>query len=218
MIFLKKSIVVILSMSFLLLMDVNASPNWELKKQSTNIQVYTRGMPNSLLKSFKGTTLVSSRISPLVALLRDKNNYPKWVYNCQSAKSLGGKEGVDGYSYTITKTPWPFLNRDAVVYSTLKQNKKTKEVIISLIAKPNYYPLQKGLVRIQQLKGRWILTPQKNGMIRVTNEIMVDPAGKLPKWLVNQFAVNTPFNTLRGLRKMINDPAYKNIKLNYIVD
>jgi ribosome-associated toxin RatA of RatAB toxin-antitoxin module len=170
------------------------------------------------LNSFRGTTLVSARISSIVALLKDKKNYPKWVYNCQSAKSLGENKDLSAYSYTITKTPWPFRSRDSVVYSTLKQNKKTKEVIISLIAKPNYHPLKNGLVRIQQLKGQWVLTPQKNGVIKVTTEIMVDPGGRLPKWLVNQFAINTPFNTLLGLRKMVNSPIYKNIKLNYIVD
>ena len=102
--------------------------------------------------------------------------------------------------------------------SILKQNKKTKQIVISLIATPNFHPLQANLVRVKTLTGHWILTPKGNGKVSVSNEMMINPAGNLPQWIVNQFAVNSPFHTLSNLQKMLQKPKYKKAKFNRIIN
>ena len=52
-------------------------------------------------------------------------------------------------------------------------------------------------------KGFWILEDIGNGVVRVTQQVHADPAGKLPDWLTNSAVVETPFKTMRNLKTLL---------------
>jgi len=195
-----------------------ANSNWELSKKERGISVFVSKNKISTMKSFKGVMTINSRLSPLVKVLNDSSIYPKLFHNCKSAKTLKELSKVESYRYMITSMPWPVKNRDFVVHSKLKQNKSNNQIVITSNAEPNYSPLKAGMVRIQKMKARWILTPLKKGQVKVVYEVNVDPAGKLPKWLVNLMAVDMPFYTLKNLREIVRKSSYQSAKLEYIND
>jgi len=191
---------------------------WVLKKEANGIQVYVRDTPGSALKSFKGEVRVAATLTALVALIDDTKVYPQFFYQCESAKMIKEVGNNQSYKYIVTGMPWPVKNRDVVVHSVISQNKQTKQVEIKMKAAPTLMPLQKGRVRIKRMSGRWLLIPEKNGMTKVVYEMTVDPAGSLPKWLVNTMSTDMPFNTLKNLSALIKRPVYQSAKHSFIVN
>ncbi len=191
---------------------------WVLKKEANGIQVYVRDTPGSALKSFKAEVRVSATLTALVALIDDTKIYPQFFHQCKSAKMIKEVGNNESYKYIVTGMPWPVKNRDVVVHSVISQNKQTKQVEIKMKAAPTLMPLQKGRVRIKRMSGRWLLIPEKNGMTKVVYEMTVDPAGNLPKWLVNTMSTDMPFNTLKNLSALIKRPVYQSAKHSFIVN
>ncbi|GAA4310475.1 hypothetical protein GCM10023149_05170 [Mucilaginibacter gynuensis] len=61
-----------------------------------------------------------------------------------------------------------------------------------------------------------MITPLKNGQIKVEYSLHVDPGGALPAWLVNMFATDGPMKIFRNLKLQLQKPAYKNADLAFI--
>jgi len=195
-----------------------AADRWKLAEEIDGIRVFTKQERGNPIKSFKGEMTIKSRLSPLVALMEDASAYPKWLYNCQSAKQIKSISDKESINYLVTKMPWPAKIRDSVVFSKLSQNPKTKQVHIRLSSQANQYPLQKGRVRVVNLTGQWVFTPDHKGNVGIIYEMNIDPAGNLPKWLVNAMSVDLPKNTLNRLREMIKKPKYSTAVSSIIVE
>jgi ribosome-associated toxin RatA of RatAB toxin-antitoxin module len=194
-----------------------ADNTWKLSKQKKGIQVYLRDTPGSALKSFKGVIHIPAKLVALVSVIEDTKAYPQLLHHCKTAHDIKSTGKNDAYKYIVTGMPWPVKDRDAIVYSVMQQNKQTKQVEIKMSASPNTLPLKAGKVRISKMVGRWVLSPEKEGT-KVTYEMSVDPAGKLPKFLVNALSTDMPFNTLNNLRNLVKKPVYKLAKHNFIID
>ena len=213
---------IIILFTLLFSSTLKAENTWQLTKQEEGIKVYERGNPNSPLKVFRGVMILpATKLSSLVAVLDDVNAMPKLLHDCQSARIISEVKNKSSTLYLVTKMPWPVKNRDSVVYSVITQDKKTKKVLIKVQSKPKAVPLKRGMVRVQTMSGYWEFMPvgEKNsGKIKVTYELSIDPGGNLPKWLVNALAVDFPFNTLKNLRQLVQQPAYKNATRAHIID
>lgn len=69
----------------------------------------------------------------------------------------------------------------------------------------DYLPEQKGFVRVSKVDGLWSLTPKAVGEIEVVYQVHGEPGGSVPSWLANSFVVDAPFNTLKALRKQVEN-------------
>lgn len=204
---------------FVLMVQVAKAENpWTLSKQENGITIYVRDMQGSNLKVFKGMMTIPTRLTTLVATLDDTKIYPQLFHNCKSAKLLKRNGTHEAFNYFITSMPWPVENRDSVVHSVLKQDKDTKKITIRVGSKSEMVATQSNMIRINKMSGYWTFEPAKNGNVKVTYELGVDPGGELPTWLVNALVVDIPFNTLSNLRELVKMPVYKTAKRSYIVD
>ncbi|WCL49693.1 START domain-containing protein [Leptospira sp. GIMC2001] len=192
---------------------------WETAKNKNNIIVKTRVVEGSPLKEFWGQTIVEASPSALIALLKDVNTYPTTLHNCKSAEILRTVSDKEWYTYTINAAPWPVSNRDAVLHSVLKQDPKTKNIVVKIndsnaISKP----IPSGVVRIAKLNAEWKFKILDEGKIEVNYQAHIDAGGSIPDLAANLLVVDTPYFTLENIRKKIQDPKYKDIKLPYILD
>ena len=203
----------------ILLFNVSTFANtpWVLKKDANGIQVFVRDTPGSALKSFKGVINIPARITSLVAVIEDTKAYPQLLHHCKTARTIKEVGNNQSYKYIVTSMPWPVKDRDMIVHSVMQQNKQSKQVEIKMKASPKTLPLKTGRVRISKMIGRWLLIPEKSGT-KVIYEMNVDPAGNLPKFLVNALSTDMPFNTLNNLRTLVKRPAYQKDKHAFIVN
>lgn len=210
--------IVFLNMFSNLAVAENKAINWELKKSENGIQVFLRNTKNSAVKSFKGVMTIDGRLSSIVAVLEDIDSYPRWLFNCKSAKTLKQRSDTAVVNYFVTDMPWPVADRDSIVGASRSQNKSSKLIEIKLLAEPKLIPEVAGKVRIETMQGRWLLRPAGPGKINVIYEMTVDPGGNVPKWIVNAMSVDLPFNTLSGIREVMKEDKYLDAKFKDIID
>ena len=195
-----------------------AENSWQLSRDEDEIQIYTRDNPTSAVKSFKSSMVIKSRLATLVSVIQDTNAYPRWLHDCKAAKKLKKTGNNNVFNYIVTGMPWPVADRDAIVHSVLSQNDKNKQIEIILGSAPAMIPPKNGMVRIQKLLGKWLLTPLESGQVNVVYEMNVDPGGNIPKWLVNALAVDLPFYTLQKLRQIVKEDKYANALVENITE
>lgn len=180
---------------------------WELAREGTGIQVYTRKVSGSKFKEYKGIMTVEASLSSLIALVNDVAAYPKWIDTCKEGKTLKRISPTESYAYTVNKA-FPVANRDAIVRNVIQQDPETLVVTIDIEGKPDFIPENKNLVRVTHIKGFWRFTPLDQGKVEIVYQVHNEPGGGIPAWLVNSFVVKQPFRTLVNMQKMINESRY----------
>jgi len=208
-------------MSACLLFCVTAVSNaaqWELQKtdEDLGIKIYTSAVDGSPFRQFKAVTTLNSSLTGAVAMVRDTDNMPNWMFNMLSLKVLEKVDVQESIAHSVSKTG-PFMdNRDSVVRSVLTQDPKTKAVTIKITGLPEYIPAIEDSVRVASVDGSWTFTPKADGKVEVIYQLHADPAGDLPQGLVNSFMVKAPMNNLSKMHELVG--GYQNAKLSFIAE
>jgi len=179
--------------------STSSAAEWVLDKQADGIDVYTRPVPGSGIKEFKGTAEVEASLDSVLLILRDSDGFKNWFPNTPESKLLAREDGV-GYQYSVMDAPWPVSDRDNVFRSVTERDEDSGVVVIHVTAAPDYHPEQADRVRVRKANGSWKLEPLDGERTRVTFIMHLEPGGGIPKWLVNARVVATPFEALTNLR------------------
>ena len=191
---------------------------WVLSRETSGLKVYLRDAQNSNVKEVKIETTFEASMSTIVSVLKDVPAYPEWIYECVSAKRMEASTQTSSLYYCKVDFPWPLDDRDFIAKSKLRQDKSNGRVYIDVKGLPNYAPQKDGVVRIEDLSIHYEFIPLNNGKVKMNYELHSDPAGSIPTWLVNMVIDNGPINTIKGMRKMMMQPKYKNAQLSYLTD
>lgn len=196
--------------------EVEAS--WQLEKHDKDlgIKVFTREVPGSELKAFRGEMVLTSTLSAPIALLEDTSQAPEWMHNCGIVEIIEYKNAGEALSYMITEAPWPVSDRDTIVHSVASQDPDTLAVRVDVTARNDVFPANDEYVRVTQMRGFWLFSPMKNGELNVIYEVHAEPGGGLPSWLANSVVVDTPYHTLKNMQKIIRSERYQNAELSFI--
>jgi hypothetical protein len=192
------------------LIPASAQSDWKLKIEKEGIKIYTSAVADSKVKAIKVEADFNATASQMVALVMDVKNSTDWVYHLKSGILIKRVSPSELYYYSEVKLPWPTANRDFVVHLTVIQNPDTKVVTINGPAVTGFVPIKKGIVRVNDSNGRWIITPSGNDQIKVEYTIHVNPGGSLPSWLVNMFATEGPLRIFENIKSQLQKPLYKN--------
>jgi len=198
------------------LIPVFGQSDWTLRTEKDGIKIYTSQVPGSKVKAIKVECDYNATASQLVALLMDVNTSADWVYRTKSSELVKQVSPSELYYYSEVSLPWPAADRDFVAHLIVTQNPDTKVVTIDGPAVSGFVPIKKGIVRINDSRGKWVITPLGADQIRVEYTIHVDPGGSLPSWLVNMFATEGPMNVFSNIKLQLQKRAYKNIELAYV--
>ena len=209
----------IVFIALLLIVKLNpasAQSDWKLSTEKDGIKVYTSQVPDSKIKAIKVECDIKATSAELVALLMDVKTSPDWVYHVKSCTLVKQVSPSELYYYSEVSLPWPAANRDFVAHLTVTQDPDTKVVTIEGPAVAGFVPLKKGIVRVNDSKGKWVITPSGADQVRVEYTIHVDPGGGLPSWMVNMFATEGPLHIFRNMKVQLQKQPYKNIVLAFV--
>ncbi len=188
-----------------------------MKKETEGIKIYVRPSQHSNLKELKTVTRYKTSLSNLVALIADKESYPKWVYGCSKSYILKRVKENETYHYQQTDTPWPLSNRDMVVHNIVLQDSVSKVVTIKSKGYPEYIPHNASVVRVPEFSAYWKFTPLPNDEVEVEYFMSLDPGGEIPDWVVNIAVSEGPVKTLKNMEALLRRyNLHKN--LSYIKD
>lgn len=174
------------------------------------VRVWTCAIPDEPLRGFRAVTTVRSSLSGLVALLLDTHAAPDWVFRTDRIELLRRDDRAQTFTVRAETDFWPLQDRDVVINGRIEQDPDTLVVEIDSRSAPaGQYPLRDEFVRMPQMRGHWQFRPLGNGLVEVTMSGIANPGGAIPDFLVNLVIQETPYRTLLGLRRMIDQPRYQ---------
>lgn len=177
---------------------------WELAKQKDGITIHNRKMEGTKLKEYKGTVVLNASLSQVLSILQNYQMHDKFVFKAKKGSvEVLKKNGNDLYTYMVIETPWPASNRDIVTHYHTHAPAKDGSVTINVSAVKNMKPEQKGIVRVEEMKGYWKVTPLNDGKVEVIHQAYSRPGGNVPEGMANSASVDAPFDMLTKLKSLI---------------
>jgi hypothetical protein len=176
---------------------------WKLEVDKKEVQVYTQVVEGFPIKAFRATSIIDGSSDQILDILLDIEVYSEWVANCKTTTLLS-KENEIQYFHMEIATPFPAEARDLVQGSqVVKINSETTELRIT--NHPEMIEPKEGMIRMPKSDGAWTLKQINDSTTFVQLEMMNDPGGTLPDWLVNSLITGSPFKTMSNLRKKFSD-------------
>ena len=185
------------------IMEDLVAQSWTFAKEQDGIRIFTRKENGSSLKSFKGIMDVKCSMEKVCSLLGNVKNHDWWDENLKEIKILAYDKDKYFQYYLVYHVPWPFTDRDLCVEAKVTNDPLTGQRTIAATPLNNLVPEKPGLIRIQKYWQKWTIQPMGNGVIHLTLEGFVDPAGNVPSWLYNMVIVETPLKVMRRVKKFV---------------
>lgn len=177
---------------------------WNLKKDKSGIEIYTRTVEGSSFNEFKGVTIIkNTTLHEVLDVILDVKNYGNLYPDCLNPRILKQEGKWFDIHYIQTKGPFPVKDRDSVFEQKTVVDKEGKHALISIIPLPDYIPEKKEMVRVRKGSGYWELEEDLNGDVKVVYQFHGDPGGDIPSWLANAFVVTHPYKVLTNLTNRV---------------
>lgn len=186
--------------------------NWEPAGIDNGVKVFRKEIPGNPFVGFKGIKKIPLPMAQVGQLLLDQNteNRKQWVDRVQEFVFLeySPRRAVFYSSYGL---PWPISDRDYVIESELAFNDAKREMIVTLKSVPHPEAPETVGVRAIIEHSRYRLKAISATETLAEVEILTDPRGNLPAWLVNLIQESWPANTLNSMAEFAarpNAPAH----------
>jgi hypothetical protein len=180
--------------------------DWKLEKTADGITVWSR-KGEGPVRELRSEVVINGTAGAALAVLVDWNSYPEWVYRCDTSSTILQLQNLDVFHYQGIEAPWPVSSRDFVVHVTVRQSDEGV-IVLRSVAIPDQVPARSDRVRIKVLRASWTIAPVADDQVRLTYQMLVDPGGNVPAWLVNAAAVDGPFDTMESLRDRMKLSKY----------
>ena len=190
------------------LCTINAQTEWELKKEEEGISAYTRSREGIKFKEYKVEMELEAGLNQALALLRDYEVYPDLFPGTRDHKVISD-DFTHYVTYTRFKIPFPARDRDGVFDNTLSFNRDSKTLTINVHCLDDEENVNGKLVQIKYCEGLWEITDIGDGRLHVMNQMIVDPGGMAPAWIVNSKTVDDPIKTFKAFKQLIEDQKYQ---------
>jgi len=197
-----RKLILILLIAALLPSGALLAPPWQLVFVKQGIRVSKRSGPNSLLE-FMARGRVNASILKILSVIHDVNSYGKWVPRNRETRILRRVSDTELIFYQANKGFWPVSDRDFVGRAVLRPDEKNKIVTMVVRNIPGARPVYSGRVRMPRVHSIWTLKSLGKNKTLVNLYVYADPAGWLPKWIVNWASKDVPFDLIRNLRRRV---------------
>lgn len=199
---------------FIFLLDLASGSirSWEKINEEKGISVYRTEISDSPLVGFKGDTIMDAPAEKVFGVLIDDKHMKEWVKDLKVSKILESFGPFEAILYEEYSLPWPLKNRDFVFHAGVFRDDEGR---IHLTVKSVDHPLAPPTVGVrgEVLEGEYIITPLGKFKCKLEVEIISDPKGAVPKWIVNLFQKRWPFETLEAIKKQLDKPYAKEVPL-----
>ncbi len=182
---------------------------------SNDIRITVNPIPGSDLVEFRCESTVVSSLCSVVALFEDTDAMPDWVYRLKEARTLKRISPQIVIAYTVTYLPWPFEDRDSVLYTEISQS-KNGIMRIDGSDYSDFFPPHNGMVRMRRIRSSWQFEPLEGGRLHVVFTGTGDPGGVIPLSVFNSLVREAPYRTMKKFRDVIQRPKYKGASYPFI--
>ena len=201
-------LVLFIAQTSLFMGGAKASEKWIKINDEEGVKVFSRDVKGTPLVAFRGVTDFDEPMEKIMWVLKDEKRRKDWVARYLKGATLEKRGPFEQVNYQAVTAPWPVSNRDMIyLWKANRLSSGDVQIELKSIDYPNG-PDTVG-VRMKLHFSRFILNKRPNGGTRVTLEILSDPMGWIPKWVVNMIQKNYPVKFFRALKKQVKKPFVK---------
>jgi len=185
---------------------------WRKIKSRKSVDVYSKEIPGSKIVAFRGIGTIDAPIHNVISVIHDTSRIKEWMSDMAETVVLERKSMLEKIEYNRTTAPWPLWDREFVYWVKVDIQNEGKEVRIEMGPGNNNHPKipkRDKTVRGTLHSSRYILKAIDKNKTEILVEINADPAGSVPKWVVNLFQSVWPSDTISGIRKLATEPNYQ---------
>ena len=183
------------------MLDAAEASEWRLSKEYQGVQIFSRYPQDGPYKEFRGEIEVNAKPDRVVRLFQDLNKISEWHYRTKTAEVLDLVNMTNAYVYIVNAPPWPVKPRDVICKVSLQLDRENDLIRITIDSVDGFLPVTEEYVRTAKLKAEWQIKPVTETTSLLRYQVFIDPAGKIPRWLFNSFAVDVPLITLLNLKR-----------------
>jgi hypothetical protein len=216
--FLGASLLLTFALSGVAYADTPSAPKWEQFDEQEGIRMFRREVPGSSIVALRGDGFIEAPIARVASVLADRDRSVEWIDRLVRTKVLRQLSDTESINWNHIKTPTPLKDRDFVFKTAISTDPAAKKVVFSYHSvKDSLAPETDDYVRGSFQSGKFELTvatrTNKDGTktrgTLVVAEVLVDPAGSVPTFIVNMVQKSWPYKTLAALRKQVAKPDIK---------
>ncbi len=184
-------------------------------KEKDGFTSYKKHIEGSSLYAFKGEGIINSPIEKIVGILLDNDNATKWVPRlkfCMIAERQN-MWPMRFVQYSIFDAPWPVKDRYFLSEVNVDINTAKTRIVITYKNIDDMQPFWAITPPLKAIKGnidgsQYTLVKRLNGVSTDFTAIsIVQPNGNIPTWLINWVGESMPFDTIKRLKRRLNDPS-----------
>ncbi len=188
--------------------------HWQFKNEKEGVKVFHRQKAD--IFELKLTASVETSLSGIVQLFNQVERYPHWGYKIVESRILEKISDTEFIYYSKFDFPWPLADRDVIMRSKVEQDPHSKIVTSVSTAEPWRLAEYADVVRIKDAHTRWVMHPNNSGWLYLEYFVYSDPGGSIPDWAVNMAIDVGPRETVKRIRAVLQEPAFKRIRLAHI--
>lgn len=175
---------------------------WEKVHEKDGIAVFRSTAPGTSVLAFKGEGRVAAPLLKVAHVIIDPARGTEWVDSLAESRKIRAVTPFEFLEYDRFSMPLFVKDRDLVTRVTVEPDVSARRVAIRFASiEDAATPATPRCVRAKLVRSVFELQEEGPATTLVKAEILCDPRGSLPKWLVNYFQKSWPVATLKGLRR-----------------
>ena len=187
---------------------VNAAGGWKKIKDSSGIKVYERSVPGTQLMEYMGVTTMDAKMEVIGEVLRDVPAFRNWVADCYGAQIEKKYDRNTFVMYMVLRPPI-IEERDIILKDKSVYDYENGKASIDFFCTDEVkIPLEKDRVRVTVMNGLFEMDYLGRNKTKFIYRLKVDPGGSIPKKVAYAVMKSYPYDTLKGLKKMLDNPKY----------
>lgn len=205
------SLCIILMCGLLCIQTAFAAGGWTQIKDSSGIKVYERPVAGSDLMEYVGVTTIDAKMEVIGEVLRDIPQFRLWVADCYGAQIEKKYDRNTFVMYMVLKPPI-IDERDIVLKDKAVYDYDNGKAIINFFCTNEVkIPLEKKRTRVTVMNGVFDMEYLGRDKTKFVYKLKVDPAGNIPKKVAYSVMKSYPYDTLKGLKKVVNNKKYSDL-------
>ena len=180
------------------------SSSWSLVQSGKDdVDIYKRQLSGDKEPEIKGIGSLPATPDQVLALITDIPKYAKLLHGISKAEVL--KTGTNEvYVYFQCDFPWPASDRDYVAHYTWE--KKGDGYLVSFVDANYWRPdVPRGMVRIETVRGSWLLEPNADGTsTKATYIFLAEYGGSLPEGIKKDAQIGEQVELFKAVRKSLS--------------
>lgn len=178
-----------------------------------HICVYLRKDSTERMSINRLTTRIALPLHNVLGTIYDFPNMTRWIWKLRESRMLKQVSPTEFYIYWGLNSPYGVADRDVIVHAKAVQDPKTRSVVITTSAVPDYMGPQPGYVRVQKLEMTFKMKVMDDGIVDVDLTGIIDPGGKIPVWASDMVQRDAFYTSFKGLIRVAQFDEYDNAKL-----